>query len=132
MTAVLPADDWADAWSEYRRIFDQYGLDEDQAHGAALAAMHAPGPGQHRRTVDRICDALKEFTVRAGERGLDLRAAIAYAVTRLSAGEPLERHTWATQWFGTAAEDLGPDVCQRLAEHITRHAATQHSPTEEV
>lgn len=99
----------ADVWSEYRQFFAHYyGItDERVAHSVVLLVSKRMA----RPDVDRVAEALKEFAIRAQERGV----AESQVAGRLEAGRDL---THAGQLWGTAAEDLGLDALDLLVRLV--------------
>lgn len=106
--------DWPDVWSEYRKFFACFGITDERVAAAVclLVAKRMPRPD-----IDRVAEALKEFTVRAWERGVpDDGVALELARVKLSI-EP-RNHGRVAQLFGTPAEDLGIEALRLLAELV--------------
>ena len=104
-------DDWPDVWSEYRRFFGYFELSEEKARAIVTLVAEATnyGPG-------RVADALKEFVVRAQERGVPVSGLrVELAKIKGSLTPSLGGMTAATRHFGTAAEDLGITALRTLA-----------------
>lgn len=119
-------DEWRDIWLEYRSFWHRYRLTEDRVRTVITAALELV-PDTVRDPADRCADALKEFVLRAADRGVHAdgdplltelwRAGRALETAGDQLGE-LNAPYYAVRLFGTAAEDLGPDVCRRLAELV--------------
>ena len=87
---------WSDVWSEYRSVFTRLGLNEAGAKSTVCGWGVDP---------DRLAEALKEFTIRAYERGVkpeNLRVELLWALGRADR-DPAS----AVSLFGTTAEVVG-------------------------
>lgn len=116
--------DWPDVWLEYQKIFGHFGLTSEKAAAEVVfeAAARMPSPD-----VDRVADALKEFAVRAQERGVPvsgLRVELARVKGSLESTHG-GMHRAATL-FGTAAEDLGIAALRLLAERVVPSERERH------
>ncbi len=105
-------DDWPDVWSEYRQFFEYFALGEKKAR--AVVTLVAEGMAES--DIDRVADALKEFSIRAQERGVPVSGLRAELAKIKGSLEPtLGGMTVAQRHFGTAAEDLGITALRTLA-----------------
>ena len=129
--------DMLDVLSEYGPMFAAMGMSADQMMSALIS-----GSESGVFSIDKVGDALKEFSIRCVDGsettrqafasvGLDAdamaqqfamggdnaRHAFATTVDAIMAIEdPVKRSQTAVQLFGTQFEDLGPDVLQVLAD----------------
>lgn len=101
MTTMDFTEEWRDVWSEYRRFFEYFGMTELAACGVVCVVASR----MDRPDLDRVADALKEFTIRAQERGVPV-GGLPHALRRASidVGDGLDA---ASRLFGTATEDIG-------------------------
>lgn len=116
MGADLPAsvtDEWPDVWAEYSLFYGRfYGITSEvvAASVTLLVAQRMARPD-----LDRVAEALKEFAIRAQERGVP-----SSAVSRqLTSPRDL---TEAGALFGTPAEDLGLDALDLLVTLVRPRA----------
>lgn len=108
--------DWPDVWSEYRKFFACFGITDERVAAAVclLVAKRMPRPD-----IDRVAEALKEFAVRAWERGVpDDGVALELARVKLSIEPSIAGMTRSVTLFGTPAEDLGIEALRLLAELV--------------
>ena len=106
----------ADVWSEYRQFFARYYGITDERIARSVVLLVAKRMA--RPDVDRVAEALKEFAIRALERGI----AEGQVAERLEAGRDF---THAGQLWGTPAEDLGLDALDLLVRLVRRPRTTE-------
>lgn len=115
-------DDWSDVWSECQRFFGYFELSEEKARAITTLIAESTNYGP-----DRVSDALKEFAVRAQERGVPvsgLRAELAKIKGSLETS--IGGFNVAARNFGTAAEDLGVTALRTLAELVVPSVRERH------
>lgn len=122
---LLDEDPWADAWSEYRSIFDGFGLTQGEARALVDAALAIASTLGVAADADAVADALKEFVVLCRDRrgeSADLRAGLVSAVGHLrSAVDEDERRASAVFLFGTCGEVLHPVLAELPVDLWRRH-----------
>ena len=98
-------DGWPDIWSEYQLFYGRFYEITNEAVAASvtlLVAQRMPQPD-----MDRVAEALKEFAIRAQERGV-VSSRVSATLRRPATLDE------ATSLFGTPAEDLGLDALDLL------------------
>lgn len=116
---------WADLWAEYRPTFEKFGIEnEDTARGVLDTALRM------RKAPERMAAALKEFAIRAVDKGVpDESSALLdtlRAVTEeLRSRDPLTAISIAARAFGTASEDLGVYACAVLGRNVVAAAGVE-------
>lgn len=116
--------DWPDVWAEYQKLFGYFGLTDEKAAARVTFEVAARMPSPD---VDRVADALKEFAVRAQERGVPVGSLRVELAKVKGSIEPTRGglHRAATL-FGTAAEDLGIAALRLLAELVVPSERERH------
>lgn len=107
-------DQWPDVWSEYQKFFGYFDVhDEDQAAMITFTVAWS----MTQPSLDQAADAMKEFVIRAQERGVPIGGLrIEMARIRLSLNPDVGGMTVAQRNFGVAAEDVGIAGCRVLAD----------------
>lgn len=114
--------DWSDVWSEYQRFFGHFALSEEKARAITTLIAESTNYGP-----DRVADALKEFAVRAQERGVPVSGLrIELSKIKGSLEISIGGFDMAARNFGTAAEDLGVAALRTLAELVVLSVRERH------
>lgn len=108
----------ADVLSEYRSVYTALGMTAEEFE---QLLDYVPGD------PDQLADAVKEFQVRAWERGIkndrkSMCREFGRTAALLSVGDTNNQHYTAATLFGVRAEDLGVGACMTLAALIAEGA----------